>query len=1354
MWREESTAITRRSQYPIFSLCCNQGNITLAEVREPPEFLKRLLQSNDEDGHHFLQCIRTYNALFCFTSMGGKVDHSINNGGAVYIYSIGGQIFHRIGSLIPPEGQLPKFGQLYIHDTENEVSHRMNSFTATTNHNRIRETIVEELGHMLDEHNNLVKAFRYARNRLNAGDVTSVKLRLLAARTMDGREYDLPTVDELAGLIVDETGDNYYQPDIIVEHQSAELQRLHFSHPSLMALQYPMLFPYGEDGWHGCIYQHGNAESPKTLSQCDFYAYRIQTRMHESTHLLLAGKLFQQYVVNAYAFVEAERLEWMRNNQTKLRAHYMTGLVDAYMRGDTNLNHSGKRVILASSLTGSPRHKYENFQDATAICRWGGYPDLFITFTCNSQWPEIDMMVNSIRDTEQRDPIKFYCVVVEAIEFQKRGLPHAHMLLFLAPEDKIHGTSHIDSIISAEIPDPVTDPLCYKVVEKFMLHGPCGRVCLQGPSRTRGKCSKHFPKPFSAETTIDEDGYPRYRRREDDRWIMKNNVQLDNRFVVPYNRYLLLRFNAHINVEFCNKSRAIKYLFKYINKPPDRAKAAVVGSNIDEIKAFMDCRYITPGEACWRLFKFELYANSPAVRRLSYHLPGEQIVYSRESSSIEGLLESELSQTSMLIEWMKMNVDSPHARQYTYVEFPQHYVWISQAKKWRLRKRGISIARLYYCHPSSKDRFYLRMLLHVVKGCTSFDDIKTVNGIVYKSFKDACGAYGFLSDDGEWNQCLQEVANTASARQMRTLFATMLMYCEVSSIESLWEKNWELLSDDILYMQRKKLNLPELQLSNQDIQHLCLIELEKILRKFGRSLTDFSGFPDLETSELSDMSNSLLAEEMNYDRETLASQLQTEMPKLNAEQRYAFDQITDSVYNNKSQLFFIEGFGGTGKTFLWKVISMNLRAEKKVVLCVATSGIAALLMTGGRTAHSRFHIPIDCDSTSTCHIQLQSPLADLIRDTSLIIWDEAPMAHKHCIEALDRTLRDVLNNDDLPFGGLTMVFGGDFRQILPVIPKATRTETVNSSIKRSYLWPHFTVIQLHQNMRLKHDGCNQEELREIENFSKWLLDIGDGKNSSILGDSEIQIPYELRVQKEVDPIADIVHSTYPDILQNYSDPSYLAKRAVLAPLHDTVSLTNEYMLNLFPGREKCYYSSDSIQYEAANQSEIEAEFPPEFLNSLRIGNFPDHELKLKVGVPVILLRNIDQSMGLCNGTRAIVRTLGTWSIEIEIITGSNIGDRVYLPRMTLSNKQKSLNFTLLRRQYPLALSFAMTINKSQGQTLQNVGLCLKKQVFTHGQLYVALSRVTTKDGLKIISCDDADDEKSCMKNIVFQEIFN
>ncbi|CAN0881490.1 ATP-dependent DNA helicase PIF1 [Linum grandiflorum] len=288
-----------------------------------------------------------------------------------------------------------------------------------------------------------------------------------------------------------------------------------------------------------------------------------------------------------------------------------------------------------------------------------------------------------------------------------------------------------------------------------------------------------------------------------------------------------------------------------------------------------------------------------------------------------------------------------------------------------------------------------------------------------------------------------------------------------------------------------------------------------------------------------------------------------------------------------------------------------------------------------------------------------------------------------------------------------MVFSGDFRQVLPVIPKASRTEIVNSSIKRSYLWQHFTVMKLHQS-------CAPEQRQKIEQFSNWILDIGDGTSSS----------------------------------------NYFADRAVVAPFHDNVSLVNDYMLQLFPGEEVCYHSSDSIQFDAIDQIDTDAEFPPEFLNNLKIGNFPDHELKLKVGIPVILLRNIDQAAGLCNGTRLIIRTMGKWSIEVEIVTGTNVGDRVYLPRITMSSEQKSLNFTLLRRQYPIALCFAMTINKSQGQTLKKVGICLTRQVFTHGELYVALSRVTTKASLQIISCDEAGSEKNSMKNIVFREILN
>ncbi|CAN0904159.1 ATP-dependent DNA helicase PIF1, partial [Linum grandiflorum] len=453
---------------------------------------------------------------------------------------------------------------------------------------------------------------------------------------------------------------------------------------------------------------------------------------------------------------------------------------------------------------------------------------------------------------------------------------------------------------------------------------------------------------------------------------------------------------------------------------------------------------------------------------------------------------------------------------------------------------------------------------------------------------------------------------------------------------------------------------------------------------------------------------------------------------------------------NRKKLVFIDGYGSTGKTFLWQVISVKLRSEKKVVICVAIAGIATLLMTGGRTAYSRFHIPIDVHFASTCHIEQGSELAELLENTSLIIWDEAPMAHKHCKESLDRTLRDILSrndksNADIPFGGITVVFGGDFRQILPVILKATRTRIVNSCIKRSYLWQYMTIIKLSENMRLKQLQCTSKEAASIAEFSSWILDIGDGVRSSIYGYSDIVIPPDLIFVGNKDPILDIVEETYKHLSENFNNPAYFASRAILAPLHDIVSQINAYMLDQWPGEEMCYYSSDSIQSDFLDPSSAEAEYSVEFLNALQIGNFPEHELKLKVGVPVILLHNLDQTTGLCNGTRMVIRTMGTWFLDVEVLTGTHIGDRVYLPRLSLTSHQKRLDFTLVRRQYPIALLFGMTINKSQGQTLLAVGLCLNCQVFTHGQLYVAVSRVTRRSGLKIISYDDSSQPTQSIK---------
>ena len=441
---------------------------------------------------------------------------------------------------------------------------------------------------------------------------------------------------------------------------------------------------------------------------------------------------------------------------------------------------------------------------------------------------------------------------------------------------------------------------------------------------------------------------------------------------------------------------------------------------------------------------------------------------------------------------------------------------------------------MYTAAPNQGERFYLRLLLLHVPCATSFENLRTVNGEMFDTFKAAALALELLEDDTVWIKCMEEAAAVHMPAALRNLFATLLEFCELKDPDVLWNQYSGHMSEDYTRDNRHTFDAAVF---------FAYEDVEEALHGPKRSLAVDFRIPRPPQPV------NLLRNVVGIDYVALREKGQDMLQSLNANQRTAADDILAAVHFESDQrCFFIDGPGGTGKTYLYNCISSILEAttngpEPKSSINVAWTGIAATLLPHGATVHSTFKIPLVLDERSTMGISGQSKQARAMRYADVIIWDEAPMASKQVLEMIDRGLRDLMQTDE-PFGGKIMVLGGDFRQVLPIVPRASRGEEIAASIKNSYLWPSFKVYKLEQNVRV--------DARQVA-FKDWLLELGEGRLPEV--DGEIEVPLQFHTP-------DVVEAVFGKRI-DVSDIATLQSKVILCTTNDTTTYLNLKVSGIF-----------------------------------------------------------------------------------------------------------------------------------------------------------------------------------------------
>jgi hypothetical protein len=1026
----------------------------------------------------------------------------------------------------------------------------------------------------------------------------------------------------------------------------------------------------------------------RLITLIEYMRYKLMHR-DSPTHVQRCERLALEYYCDAWAQVEARNLAFHR--QASQQAKYATAsakvIIDHLCA--ENANRIGVPSILPASFPNSPRFYHNLYLDSVALPRRFGKPDLFITMTCNPNWAEIKNNIPSGSHWRHHQDIvnrvfhmklmalldvltkkKLFGEVlafVYRIEWQARGLPHAHILIIL--KTKILSPRHIDEIVWAEIPCPQQYPILHAIVGKCMIHDPCDNRPDAGCRiKGEGTCFRKFPKTLTGVTSISGEGWPQYRRRNQFA-IHHDGKIITDEWVVPYNPMLLEMFDCHINVEICAHKRCFKYVYKYCFKSPDHATV-----EIDEISAYLSGRLLSANEAVWRFLGLRLHNEHPAVMRLDVHLPGHQQVIFNPTDDVDDIIDSASSASSTLLEWFELNKRDTFANTLLYVQIPEFYIWKNGVWLRRTYSAAIAVGRVYGVSIHNYELFALRSLLHCVRGCTSFTDILMVDGFIHTTFREACAAYGFVHDDSEFIACFQEFLDTriSSIQETRFQFAFMLLNIKTLNAVALFDHFVDDLCDGN---------------SSQQARHEALMDIEDIMQRSNKSLADADFGFDFDNAFTFTME----------DEDCTASEA---LPLLSDEQLSALHVLKSKVDNHNAgaKLMAIVASAGTGKTVFVHAAVREMQSLGKKVMCVAASALASTLLPKGRTAHAGLNIPIDVSDDSYCRWDMKQQNYLLTLD--VLFWDEISMVSRDVIACVDRSFRRLKGND-LLFGGLTVVLLGDFRQLTPVV-KGDRGEK-HSILHESWFKEcpklHFTI-----NFRSR-DPIYQQCLREV----------GDG----LIDD--INVP-QSSITESIEDLIDRVFGI--DICTSNHD-----KNMILAFTLDQCSIINDAVMSRFPGAPEYRVATDDL-----SECRQPDEYPQEYVSSMNIHGVPPAVLPLQINARYMIVRNANPP-AICNGILAQLISSTRYTCRMKLLSGPGKNQVVYLPRFTtrVQSESSGLPFAFTRRQFPIIPAYCVSVHKSQGQSLHNIGIVAEKDAFAHGQVYVAMSRVGSWDNVAFYS---------------------